>query len=370
MSRLRVALVGGPMYDALYDGFLDEVEVVVHADHLALNAAVAEILSSGGRLDVISTHGKYAPSQRRWLNPLDDLLDPSTVDALEPDAVRLCRDRGALLCAPRNVDVRVLWWRTDRMDRAPDTWDDLLGSDAVFGFTGRGSGLFGMFFELVVGSGGALFDGDGRPALDPALAAGALETIVALARRAPGGAAGLPSWQYDGVDAALGDGRLDCAAAWPGATTELRGSPAGPFLRPAAYPAGPTRRVSYSGCHGWAIPTTCGDVDGAVALVERLCSSDLQRVEASLGGIPARTDVLGALEPVDGVDAERLDVTRRTIAEAMITYPGLPRFPVLEDRGAGAITSALGGTVPIAGAVDVIRRELAGVVDAGGLGER
>lgn len=27
-SRLWVALIGGPMYDALYEGFRDEVEVV------------------------------------------------------------------------------------------------------------------------------------------------------------------------------------------------------------------------------------------------------------------------------------------------------------------------------------------------------
>ena len=39
-------------------------------------------------------------------------------------------------------------------------------SDVVFGFPGRESGLFGTFFELVVGAGGRLFTDDGRPSID------------------------------------------------------------------------------------------------------------------------------------------------------------------------------------------------------------
>lgn len=361
--RLRVALVGGPMYDTLYEGLSDEVEVVVHADHLTLNQRVAEMFSAGERIDVLSTHGKYAPSQRRWLHPLDGLLSGSTIDALEPGAVDLCRDRGDLLCAPRNVDVRVMWWRTDRMDSAPDTWDELLAGSSRFGFTGRGSGLFGAFFEGVVGHGGVLFDDEGRPALDTDIAISALETIVELGRRCPGGEEGLTAWHYDEVDRALMDGVVDCAASWPGATGELRGSAVGTHLRPAPYPAGPVRRVSYSGCHGWAIPTTCGDLDGAVALLERLCSTDMHRIEASTGGIPARSDVLSSIEPIDDIDAERLDVTRRTIADAMITYPALERFPELEDTGADAISTLLAGRGSVDGTVATILGALDAVVD-------
>ena len=70
-ERLRVALVGGPMYDHLYT-MLDPaaVEVVIHADHPALNREVAALLAAGERLDVIATHSKYAPSQALWLHPL------------------------------------------------------------------------------------------------------------------------------------------------------------------------------------------------------------------------------------------------------------------------------------------------------------
>ena len=95
------------MYDSLYAPFLDEVDVVVHEDHPTLNRRVADMLAGGERIDVLSTHGKYAPSQSQWLHPLNDLVDTS---ALAPKAVDLCSYQGAVLCAPRNIDVRILWW--------------------------------------------------------------------------------------------------------------------------------------------------------------------------------------------------------------------------------------------------------------------
>ena len=52
------------MYDSLYAPFIDDVDVVVHADHPTLNRAAAQMLAAGERIDVLSTHGKYAPSPR------------------------------------------------------------------------------------------------------------------------------------------------------------------------------------------------------------------------------------------------------------------------------------------------------------------
>lgn len=354
MGRLRVALVGGPMYDGLYDQ-LGDVEVVVHADHPTLNRAVAERLAAGERIDVLSTHSKYAPSQRAWLRPLDGLVDAAAIGGLAPAAVDLCRNHGDLLCVPRNIDVRVLWWRADRMETAPDTWADVEREAAagnVFGFTGRESGLFGLLYELVVGFGGQLFAADGAPTIDSPEAVAAVELLCRLAAAAPDS---LPDWHYDQVDDALQSGAVQLAAAWPGGTAALRSSPMGEHLRPALYPAGPARRVSYSGCHAWAIPTTCGDVDGAVALVERLASHDAGAADAASGSVPAHVAAFAAVAPVDDVDAHRLAVTRQTIAEAMITYPPSPRFPEVEDAGWSAIREALLGRVSPAEAVRAVQ---------------
>jgi multiple sugar transport system substrate-binding protein len=333
---LRIALVGGPMYDGLYELFADEVEVVVHADHPTLNRTVAELLAAGERLDVISTHGKYAPSQAAHLRPLDDLLSAEALGALAPRALDLCRFDGALLCVPRNIDVRVLWWRTDLLAAAPTTWAEVEASAGAFGFTGRESGLFGLFFELMAGSGASLFDADRHPTLSGASAVAAVELLQRLAAKAP---ADLPEWHYDDVDDALLDGRVAMAAAWPGGYDRIRRGERYAHLAPAVYPGG----RSYSGCHAWAIPTTCGDVPGAVDLVTRLCSAEAAAREAAAGGVPAHLGALADHEPIDDVDRARWAATRATIDTAMLTYPPLARFPDVEDAGWGAIHEALIG---------------------------
>lgn len=336
---LRVALVGGPMYDRLYGVFAErgiDVEVVVHADHPTLNREVATRLAAGERIDLLSTHSKYAPSQAAWLRPLEALVDTTSVADLAPRAVELCRHGGVQYCLPRLIDVRVLWARYDRLAAVPDTWAEWAASDAVFGFTGRESGLFGMFFEMVVAHGGRLFDDDLRPNLATAEARHAVELLCHLARRAP---IDLPDWHYDQVDAALLDGRVDAAAAWPGGWDAIRES--GLPLSPHLYPTGPARRVSYSGCHAWAIPTTCGALDEALGALHLLVGADAQAIDAEGGTMCANIAALAAVQPADPIDAERLALTRRTIDEAMITYPSLDRFPAVEDAGWSALHDAL-----------------------------
>ncbi len=348
---LRVALVGGPMYDHLYTLFDEaDVEIVVHADHPTLNRRVAELLEAGERLDLIATHSKYAPSQAQWLQPLDALVDPHE---LAPLAVDLCRFDGALLCVPRLIDVRIMW---SHLAAPPSTWRALAASDVVFGFSGRESGLFGTFFELVVGSGGRLFTEDGRPCIDSPEAVTAVELLCHFAARAPDD---LPDWHYDQVDTALLDDRVDAAGMWPGAwgaiwsaqiDTEC-GSTATRTLGPFRYPAGSARWVSYAGCHAWAIPTTCGDVPAATALLNTLVSAPTHELDARGGNVCAHVAAFAAVEPVNETDRRRLEIITDTIEQAMITYPPHPRFPEVEDVGWHAIHDALCGRISPAAAV-------------------
>lgn len=333
---LRIALVGGPMYDHLYALLRDrDVEVVVHADHPTLNREVADRLGAGERLDLISTHSKYAPSQSQWLQPLDGLVDTSS---LAPLAVDLCRFDGRQYCVPRLIDVRILWLRADRIATAPSTWDELIDSGIRFGFPGRESGLFGTFFELVVGAGGSLFDAAGLPTIDSPEAVRAVESLCRLAAAAPDD---LPDWHYDQVDAALLSGRVDAAGVWPGGWGPIRDGELASALQPHPYPAGPQRRVSYSGCHAWAIPTTCADMSAALDLLELLTGRVANSVDAAGGSVCAHESAFAAVEPLNPTDRERLRITTDTIATAMITYPPHPRFPELEDAGWAALHLAL-----------------------------
>ncbi len=357
---IRVALVGGPMYDHLYEVFTGEdVEVVVHADHPTLNREVARRLADGERIDLLATHSKYAPSQTEWLQPLDGRVDESAVVDLAPGAVESCRFEGVQWCLPRLVDVRILWARSDRIETVPATWTELADSEVVFGFPGRESGLFGTFFELVVGLGGRLFDDDAVPAMASPESEVAVETLRRLAARAPHD---LVDWHYDEVDRALLDGRLDAAAAWPGGWGAIRDCDVADSLRPHRYPAGPAAWVSYAGCHAWAIPTTCSDQEGALELLHRLLSEDAQALDAAGGNMCANEAALESVTPVDAVDGERLAITRATIAEAMIAYPPLVRFPEIEDAGWSALRDALLGRLTPPEAVTAIQAAAVSVV--------
>jgi multiple sugar transport system substrate-binding protein len=149
--------------------------------------------------------------------------------------------------------------------------------------------------------------------------------------------ADLPTWHYDEVDAALLDGRIDAAGAWPGGYGAIRASSLP--LTPHPYPGG----VSYAGCHSWAIPNTCADLDGARELVQRLAGFELGVLDGSGGTVPANVAAFATNEGADEIDARRLAITRETIAGGMLTYPPLERFPAVEDAGWQAINDALRG---------------------------
>lgn len=114
--------------------------------------------------------------------------------------------------------------------------------------------------------------------------------------------------------------------------------------------------MSYAGCHAWAIPTTCGDVPGAVELVRRLTSYQAGSIDAAGGSVCAHVAAFADVEPVGERDARRLAITADTIATAMITYPPHVRFPEVEDAGWRSIRAALRGERSAADAVAEVQR--------------
>jgi hypothetical protein len=90
-------------------------------------------------------------------------------------------------------------------------------------------------------------------------------------------------------------------------------------------------------------------------MLERLVGFEAQALDASFGSICAHSSALEAVVPVSEVDATRLELTRETVANAMITYPALTYFPVMEDGGAAAINAVLLGQLSPAEAASRIQ---------------
>jgi multiple sugar transport system substrate-binding protein len=347
---VRVALVGGPMYDALYATLPEferatglRVDVVARLPHPELNAFVKQAFESGDAdLDLLSTHTKYAPSQARWLAPLD--ADFDGVDLL-PRAAELSRLDGKLLQVPRNLDVRLLHYRRDLIEQPPATWQELaevasaLTQPGRYGFLfpGRDSGLFGTFYEMLVGAGGELFDESLRPAFDspPGVSAAAAIADLHHVRRVTPRA--LPDWHYDEISASFRAGDAAMVCDWPG-SHHLYRNPATCAVWDrvglAPLPAGAFGlNAAYGGCHSFAIAATARNAEGAAALLRFLTSPAAQLAEARQGAIPCRASALTRIREDASADPDAAH-RWRLLAEAqrtMIVPPRFGSYPSCED---------------------------------------
>ena len=363
-ENLRVLLVGGPMYDPLYSrlGEFERgegigVEVVVAPTHPDLNERIAEEFGSGAAsYDLISTHTKYAPSQKEWLTPLDDDLDRSELESFTPRTLELARIDGLLYGVPRNLDVKLLYYRTDLMEGPPSSWEGLrdeaarLRSDGLYGFVfpGKESGLFGHFFELHAMAGGRMFEEEDPPIprLNDEAGLWALALLEDLgARAAP---EETPDWHYDEVAACFREGKAAMSTDWPGGFytyEDPEQSAVTGRYGVALYPEGPAGRRIYSGSHTFAIPATVGDRPAALALLRFLTSRESQAFEARLGTLPARSDSLrdARAEAEKGSLAERRWGLLEEAQEEALIPPKHRAYPAVEDAIWRGIREALLG---------------------------
>jgi multiple sugar transport system substrate-binding protein len=361
-GSLRVLLVGGPMYDPLYTRLAEfeereglRVETVVTPTHPDLNERIeAEFASGAASYDLISTHTKYAPSQRQWLTSLDDDFDEEELESFPPRTLELARIEGSLYGVPRNLDVKLLLYRTDCMEDKPSSWEDLLEtatrlrSDNLYGFAfpGKESGLFGHFFELHAMAGGRMFEDEGPPAprLDEDAGRWALGLLADLYERAA--PPETPDWHYDEVAACFREGRTTMSTDWPGGFyTYLDPNQSAIIDRfdVALYPEGPAGRHIYSSSHTFAIPATASDRPAAIELLRFLTSRESQAYEASLGTLPARSDSLQDVRSEAGPLAERRWNLLERAQEAALVPPKHANYPAVEDAIWEGIREALLG---------------------------
>jgi multiple sugar transport system substrate-binding protein len=196
-NELQVALVSGPAYDPLYASlpkFTEatgiRVNIAFRGDHPALNHHLAQLRDVP--YDLVSTHTKYAPSQLRFLEPLDGLIPENVLGDFMPLLLELTRVNGKCYGLPRNIDVRLLHYRNDLIETPPTDWNELFqvaqGLNAPpelygFVFPGCESGLFGTFYELAEMAGARLFPEDLVPDIEMTREGGALELLRGFLRR-------------------------------------------------------------------------------------------------------------------------------------------------------------------------------------------
>ena len=380
---VRVALVGGPMYDPLYDAIPAferatglHVDVTARLPHPELNAFLRRAFSAGDAdLDLLSTHTKYAPSQAQWLAPLDTSFDAD----LLPRPAELSRFEGRLLQVPRNLDVRLLHYRRDLIDEPPDTWMQLveiassITRPGLYGFLfpGRDSGLFGTFYEMLVGAGGELFDPSLRPVFDGPEGVWAAARIAELHVRRRVTPDKLPHWHYDEISSSFRAGDAAMVCDWPGSYHLYRSPATCAFwdrVALAPLPSGPAGvRAAYAGCHSFAIAASARNPEGASALLRFLTSCDAQLGEARRGAIPCRSSALIRIREeaiADPLESRRWELLVE-MKEVMIVPPRFAAYPACEDAIWQSIQRAMVGECTPHDAVTSAASTIRAILDRG-----
>jgi multiple sugar transport system substrate-binding protein len=370
-SSLKVALTAGGMYNRLYTRIPQfeqaagvRVAVEFTGTHPELNMHLAGL--DPMPYDLVSTHTKYAPSQQRFLAPLEGF---DTSDFF-PSLLAMAEIGGALCGMPRNIDLRLLHYRTDLIEKPPVSWDQLVAlarrttrAPELYGFvfTGMESGLFGTFFELAESAGARVFPPSLAPEVNNERGRWALELLRELysTGAAPEAVAG---WQYDEVHQFFRAGRAAMVADWPGYYGSYRdkSSTVRDRFSLARMPAGPTGSVCcYAGSHTFALTRTGVKKEHARELLRFLTAPQQQVMEVRQGSVAVRRSVLEQQRrEAQGAEAQRLALLEGAIENDLIIPPKLPYYPRMEDILWRNVRAAMTGQTAIADALVEIERRI------------
>jgi multiple sugar transport system substrate-binding protein len=349
------------------------VNVAFRGDHPTLNHHLAGL----GEVpyDLVSTHTKYAPSQLAFLAPLDHLIESAQLDDFVPLLLDLARIDGSLYSVPRNIDVRLLHFRTDLITTPPATWDELLElARAVnsppdhygFVFPGRESGLFGTFFELAEMAGATLFPDDLVPNIENDGGRWALELLRAFYAEglAP---AELPEWHYDKVHECFRSGYAAMVGDWPGYYSLYRDpelSAVHDRFALSPYPIGPAgKSLAYGGGHTFALTQKGTGKPAALELLLYLTASEQQMFEARQGCVPVRRSIMRQMQAeADPANGARLAMLEKVITDHILIPPKFARYPEVEEVLWRTVRRAIVGEIAIDAALRQMTDQISAIV--------
>jgi multiple sugar transport system substrate-binding protein len=291
-----------------------------------------------------------------------------------PQLLDLARIEGALYSLPRNVDVRLLHYRTDLIDAPPGTWDDLLAlarrhnrPPGCYGFVfpGMESGLFGTFYELVEMGGGELFPPDLLPQIQNEGGRWALALLRDLYAEGLVPPA-ITGWHYDKVHDCFRDGGAAMVGDWPGYYADYcdpQVSAVHDRFALARYPVGPCgKSLVYGGSHTFALTRQGADSAEALALLRFLTAPEQQWLEAQQGSVPVRTSVMRRVQAEAGPRARARWQTLEEAIGGVVIPPKFGRYPEVEEVLWRTVQAAITGDLAIDAALARMTEQIGEIV--------
>lgn len=278
------------------------------------------------QLDVVWTPEFAAAG---WLLPLDRFA-PAT-EAFFPAAIDANRWNGRLFGLPWFIDVGMLYWRTDLMERPPPSFDELASSaraamarpGVVHGFVwqaARYEGLLTVFLEVLTGFGGRILDERGDVVVDSAASVRALTWMREAIHTHGIVPAATLTWHEEETRFAFQNGSAALMRNWPYAYALLQetGSPVAGRIAVAPMPAAPGGSPAATlGGSQLAVNARTAQPDAAWALVAYLTAPEQMLERARVAGqFPSRSALFDAGGGLDGIMGIAAGEAREILAAA------------------------------------------------------
>ena len=273
--------------------------------------------SKSDRIDVFAVDQIWAPRFADWGVPLDDYLPHDKIKKLDEYAMRSCYLNDTLIAAPLYLDVAVMFYRKDLIERLPDaeywmdllkespTWDDMFRLDAKMKLKNNPffvyqaddyEGLVCMYTEVLANLHKQLLEG-GKLQLETPEAEKALQFLVDLESKYYISPEQVARFREDVSYDYFFKSNAVFVRGWPGFARDERLQSENPKLYPECVPA-PLPHLKGSapayvfGGFNLMISKFSNKIPESVEFVRFLLSKRSQEIMYEVGGcLPTNTDV-------------------------------------------------------------------------------
>lgn len=364
---IRMANIGGGQYEAMYDSiatFEEEtgatVEIVALLDGFAIDQKLkVDFATNAVDYDVAWDHTSFMAQYVDFLLPLNDFFSEDELAEFSSVILEAATIDGNLYLIPRHADVSALHYRTDLYEdpdiaaayqtefgsslEVPTTLEELDRQARFFvengyskqgyGMAGKEEALTGRFYEMLVASGGALFDEGYEPVFNDELGVRVAEMLHTWYEEKII-AADTPSLLWDGDAQAFCNGDVAMKLEWYGWYSYFQDPSSCPtvagkfglargfigFDHPGA------QHTGWAGAHAFSIPKSANNPEAAAQLIKFLSSERVAYEEAKLGFLPVRDDVWDRIiADASGsevpLDQDRMEIARTQVSEDFTTPP-------------------------------------------------
>jgi multiple sugar transport system substrate-binding protein len=313
-KTVRMHAISGANYDELYklvpsweEKTGATVEFVFKGNGFETDKRLVQDFAAGTvDYDVCWDHSSFFSQYVKadGLEPLDNYFTDEDLADFIPRLVDAARRDGKLWVMPRHFDISCNHFRTDLVDKAPETWDEFkkvalditANNPGVFGtqFAGKEEALTGRFYEVQTAEGGELFDASWEPTFNGPAGVKAA-TMFAELYDAGAMPPDMTNFLWEDVAQQWVSGLIGMYTewyGWYGYFQDPESSQVAGKFDLARQPKGDGGIHSgWAGHHGFSIPRDAKEKDAAADLIKHLTSVEGNELEAKLGILVSRQSV-------------------------------------------------------------------------------